>query len=131
MVDVIAVPGLVGIAFVRGAGTHEEMGVTIAGPVAQALFEDIEVFIAFNQPVQGVIAYRELRPGGYLILLGRKSIAYLVYFSSIKIFDPFGIGCLIEGTFHGFTGCIHLFGGVQIRDDDIAITVELVELQLG
>ena len=48
VVDMIALPGVFGVAFVGGTGAQEEMGVAVRGLVAETLLEDVEELCAIQ-----------------------------------------------------------------------------------
>ena len=45
VVDMIAFPGMFGVAFVGGTGAQKKMGVAVRGLVAETLLEDVEVVL--------------------------------------------------------------------------------------
>ena len=48
MVNVITLPGVLGVALVGGARTQEEMRVAVARLVAEALFKNVEIGFVFD-----------------------------------------------------------------------------------
>ena len=74
VVDVIALPGVFGVAFVGGTGAQEKMRVAIGGLVAEALLENVEIGFVFDKAVERVGPGGELRSARFMIMGGGEAV---------------------------------------------------------